>query len=245
MTPNERRSTFHSLHQGTELFVMPNPWDVGSAVQLEEAGFAALATTSSGFAKSLGRSDGEVTLFELAAHVAAISEATTVPLNVDAERCFSETLPGIGDTVRMLADSGAAGLSIEDWSPSGGIDPTAQAIQRVAAAVAAASESGMVVTARAENLLRDLDDLDDTIARLAAFADAGAHCVYAPGLKRPEDIAAVVEAAEGLAVNVLLMPGGPSVPELRKLGVRRVSVGGKLANAAYEAALDTAAALIE
>jgi 2-methylisocitrate lyase-like PEP mutase family enzyme len=222
---------------------MPNPWDVGSAVQLEEAGFAALATTSSGFAKSLGRSDGETTLFELAAHVAAICEATTIPLNVDAERCFSESVSGIGDTVRMLADSGAAGFSIEDWSPETGIDPLPQAAQRVAAAVAAASDSGMVVTARAENLLRGVDDLDDTIARLTTYADAGAHCVYAPGLHRPDDIAAVVQAADGLAVNVLLWPNGPTVPQLAELGVRRVSVGGSLANAAYKAAMDAAAAL--
>ncbi len=175
--------------------------------------------------------------------MAAICEATTIPLNVDAERCFSESVSGIGDTVRMLADSGAAGLSIEDWSPETGIDPLPQAAQRVAAAVAAASESGMVVTARAENLLRGIDDLDDTIARLTTYADAGAHCVYAPGLHRPDDIAAVVQAVDGLAVNVLLWPNGPTIPELAELGVRRVSVGGSLANAAYTAAMNAAAAL--
>ena len=222
---------------------MPNPWDVGSAVQLEQAGFPALATTSSGFAMSYGREDGDMTLDELVSHTESLSASVAVPLSVDAERCFAEELDDVAITVERLAAAGAAGLSIEDWSPDRGIDPMPQAIARVATAVDAANMAGLVVTARAENLLRGFDDLDDTIARLASFADAGAHCVYAPGLTQAPDIERVVAAVDGRAVNVLALPTGPSIAQLADLGVRRVSTGGALARRGYGAAIDAAVAL--
>ena len=243
MTSAEKRRRFHELHTADELFVMPNPWDVGSAVQLQQAGFPALATTSSGFAMSHGRDDGDMTLDELISHTSSLASSIAVPLSVDAERCFAEELDDVAITVERLAEAGAAGLSIEDWSPDRGIDPMPQAIARVATAVDAASMDGLVVTARAENLLRGYDDLDDTMARLAAFADAGAHCVYAPGLTQAADIERVVAAVDGRAVNVLALPSGPSSAQLADLGVRRVSTGGALARRAYGAALDAAVAL--
>ena len=244
-TTDEKRRRFHALHQGSELFVMPNAWDIGSACQLEALGFSAIATTSSGHAMSLGRDDGEVSLDELVDHTRALASAVDVPLNVDAERCFSEELDGVAETVELLAEAGAAGLSIEDWGPETGIDSMPQAIARVATAVEAGDRFGMVVTARAENLLRGVDGIDDTVARLTAYRDAGAHCVYAPGLVWPADIERVVAAVDGLAVNVLLRPNTPSVNELAALGVRRLSTGGALAQSAYSAAMDAAKHLLD
>src|SRR5262249_26230707 len=152
------------------IFVMPNAWDVGSARLLASLGFEALATTSAGFAASLGRLDQHVTLAELVEHVGALAEAVDVALSVDSERCFSDTTEGVKDTVRRLAEAGAAGCSIEDYDPATDrIDDAGLAAERVAAAVEAARESGMVLTARAENHLHGRDDLDDTIARLAAY----------------------------------------------------------------------------
>jgi 2-methylisocitrate lyase-like PEP mutase family enzyme len=231
----EVRTRFAQLHRADELFVMPNPWDVGSAMGLARLGFPALATTSSGHAASLGRSDGEVTRDELIEHVRAITSAVGVPLNVDSERLFSENLKGIAETVRLLADVGASGCSIEDWKPqSSSIDPIEVAVERVAAAVAAADDSGLILTARAENHIRDVEDLEDTIARLCAFRDVGAHCLYAPGLIQAADISRVVREV-GAPINVLALPSGPTVSQLAELGVRRVSTGGALAMAGYSA----------
>ncbi|WP_212998896.1 isocitrate lyase/PEP mutase family protein [Winogradskya consettensis] len=228
--------TFRELHvAGT--FVLPNAWDTGSARLLESLGFAAVATTSSGLAASLGKRDQQVTRDELVAHVAALTAAVTVPVSVDAERCFED----VAETVRLLADAGAAGLSIEDYDPvSATIDPIEVAAERVAAATG----SGLVLTARAENHLYGHDDLDDTIARLRAYREAGADVVYAPGLRAPADIARVVAATDA-PVNVLAVPGAPPVPELAELGVRRVSTGGALAWAAYGALRDAALELLE
>lgn len=245
MTPDELRTRFHELHQADEIFVMPNPWDVGSARMLESLGFPALATTSSGFAWSRGRTDGAMTLDELVDHVAALTAEISVPLNVDSERCFAEDLAGVAETVGRLADAGAAGCSIEDWDPTAGvIDPFDKAVSRVGAAVAAANESGMVLTARAENQLRGVDDLDDTIRRLVAYREEGAHCLYAPGLTVAADIARVVTEV-GAPINVLAMNAGPIVSELAGLGVRRVSTGGALARAAYAAAIAGATEILE
>lgn len=216
---------------------MPNPWDVGSAKLLAALGFEALATTSAGFAWSLGKLDQTGTREELVSHVAALSEATTLPLNVDSERCYPDDPGGVAETVRLLAEAGAAGCSIEDYDPAAdGMDDVGLAAERVAEAADAAHalSSPLVLTARAENHLRGVDDLDDTIARLVAYRDAGADCVYAPGLTDLDRIARVVEAV-GVPVNVLALPGGPSVPELAALGVRRVSTGSLLASAAYGA----------
>ncbi len=236
---------FRDLHDGDDIFVMPNPWDLGSARMLADLGYPALATTSSGFALSLGRSDGEVSLAELLEHVAMVAAGVEVPLSVDSERCFSETVEGVADTVAQLASAGAAGCSIEDWEPvSATIDPLDRAVQRVQAAVSAADDAGMVVTARAENHLRGVDDLDDTINRLIAYRDAGAHCLYAPGLVAAADIDRVVREV-GAPINVLRLASTPSVGELGELGVRRISTGGRLARNAYDSIADTAATLLD
>ena len=241
---NELRDRFRALHEsGT--FVLPNPWDVGSALLLQELGFQALATTSSGLAASLGKRDQQVTRDELVAHVAAVTAAVRIPLNVDAERCFADAPAGIAQTVDLLAGAGAAGISIEDYDPATERIETVQTgVERVAAAAAACARHGIVLTARAENLLYGHDDLDDTISRLVAYRAAGADVVYAPGLREPADIARVV-ATVGAPVNVLAVPGTPTVGELTGLGVRRVSTGGALAWAAYGSLRDAARELLE
>jgi 2-methylisocitrate lyase-like PEP mutase family enzyme len=231
----ERRARFRALHE-QGIFVMPNAWDAGSARLLAAAGFPALATTSGGLAWSLGRHDYGVARDELLAHVAALAAATELPLSVDSERCFGDTPAAVGETVRLLGEAGAAGCSIEDFDPaSGRIDALDAAAERVAAAAGAAHRGdAMVLTARAENHLHGVDDLRDTIARLRAYRAAGADVLYAPGLRRPAEIAAVVEAVAA-PVNVLLLPVGPPVAELAALGVRRASTGSALASAAYGA----------
>lgn len=229
--------TFAQLHQADEAFILPNPWDVGSAKILEAIGFKALATTSSGFAATMGRNDMTITLDELLRHVADIVAAVDIPLNVDSERCYADTVDGVAETVALLGSVGAAGISIEDWDPeTGAIDPLAKAVERVAAAADAAhaGPNKMVLTARAENHLHGVDDLDDTIARLVAFRDAGADCLYAPGVSSRKDIQAVVDAT-GMPLNVLAWPGGLSVDEYGTMGVKRISVGGAFAFAAYGA----------
>ncbi len=226
---------------------MPNPWDVGSARLLASAGFEALATTSAGFAWALGKLDQKVTRQELVAHVATLAQATTLPLNVDSERCYPDDPGGIAETVALLADAGAAGFSIEDYDPAaGGIDDVGVASSRVAVAAEAsrALSEPMLLTGRAENHIRGVDDLDDTIARLIAYRDAGADAVYAPGLTDLDQIAAVVDAV-GVPVNVLALPAGPTIGELAAAGVRRVSVGSLLAGAAYGALMAGARELLE
>ena len=231
---SSRRDRFRRLHE-RGLFVMPNPWDLGSARILASMGFQALATTSLGHAASLGKVDQTVTRDELMAHVATLSAAVDLPLNVDAERCFADDLAGVAETVSLLAEAGAAGCSIEDYDPATGlIDALAVAADRVAAAAEAAHREGMLLTARAENALYGIDDIDDTVSRLRAYREAGADVLYAPRLTDPEDIRRVVEALDA-PVNVLAMRHGPSIPELAALGVRRVSTGGPLARAAYGA----------
>lgn len=237
MTAADRRARFRALHEREQLFVMPNPWDVGSARLLAWCGFEALATTSAGFAWSLGKLDGAVTREELVAHVAELAAATPLPLNVDSERCYPDDPGGVAETVSLLAEAGAAGCSIEDYNPAAdGMDSVDVAAARVAEAAGAAHRLAepLVLTARAENHIRGVDDLDDTLARLTAYRDAGADVVYAPGLADLDQIASVVRAV-GLPVNVLALPHGPRVPELASVGVRRVSTGGALARAAYGA----------
>lgn len=229
---------FRELHR-EGLFLLPNPWDVGSARLLASLGFQALATTSAGFAWALGRLDGNVTRDELVAHVASLAAATDLPLNVDSEQCFPHDPGGVAETARMLAGAGAAGFSIEDYDPvEDRILDLEVAVARVAEAVGAAQESDEppVVTARAENHLRGVDDLDDTIARLVAYRDAGADALYAPGLIDLAQIASVVEAVQA-PVNVLALPAAPTISELASVGVRRVSTGSLLAGAAYGALL--------
>lgn len=231
--PETARHRFAGLHEsGT--FIMPNAWDVGSARILQSLGFEAIATTSSGLAASLGRHDQQVSLPELMVHVAAICKAVDIPVSVDSEAGYSDDADGLTQTVEYLAAAGASGVSIEDYLPERGLLSVEEATERVARFTGAAREHGLSVTARAENHLYGGDDLDDTINRLAAYRDAGADVLYAPGLVSPGDISRLVSSV-GAPVNVLLLPRGPSVDELAGIGVRRVSTGGALAFAAYGA----------
>jgi uncharacterized protein YceH (UPF0502 family) len=218
---------FHALHE-SGIFTMPNPWDVGSALMMQELGFEALATTSSGFAGTLGKEDQEVTRDELVAHVAQLTSKLRIPLNVDSERLYPEESGGITETVRMLAEAGASGCSIEDYNPTTRtIDPINAAAEAVAEAAAACESHGLVLTARAENHLYGLGDLDDTIIRLNAYQAQGPHVLYAPGSADATEIGIIADSVE-LPVNVLARAHGPSIPELGELGVRRVSTGGAL-----------------
>ena len=239
----ELRTRFRTLHEsGT--FLMPNAWDVGSALLFQSQGFAAVATTSSGLAATLGRLDQNVSFEELARHVADLTRALGIPLSVDAEDGYSADLGGLESTVEVLAGAGAAGISIEDYRPETGLFDPAIATDRVGRYVEVASRHGMTVTARAENHLYGVDDLDDTIDRLRAYAGAGAHVAYAPGLVSAESLQSVVTAVPA-PVNALLLPGGPGVDEMRDIGVRRLSTGGALAWVAYGAAYRAARELAE
>jgi 2-methylisocitrate lyase-like PEP mutase family enzyme len=225
---------------------MPNPWDIGSARLLAAAGFQALATTSAGYAWSIGKLDQTVSRDELVAHVAELAAATPLPLNVDSERCYPDDPGGVPETVALLAEAGAAGFSIEDYNPAtGGIDDITIAAERVAVAANAAHSlpDPMVLTGRAENLIRGVEDLDDTISRLIAYRDAGADVLYAPGLSTTAQITAVTKAV-GAPVNVLALPNGPMLSELAAAGVRRVSTGSALAAYAYRALTDAARELL-
>jgi 2-methylisocitrate lyase-like PEP mutase family enzyme len=247
LTAQQRRARFFELHARPQVFVMPNPYDVGSAKMLAHAGFEALATTSAGFAWTLGIDDGDVTFDQLLDHVRAVSSAVDVPLNVDSERLFAEDLDGVAANVRRIHEAGAAGCSIEDWNPAtNAIDPVDAAAERVAAAAEAAHVAGdpLVLTARCENFLHGVTDLDETIARLSAYRDAGADCVYAPGLSTADQIKTVV-AAVGVPVNVLAWPTGPSVPEIGRAGGRRVSTGSALASTAFGALMAGARELLD
>jgi 2-methylisocitrate lyase-like PEP mutase family enzyme len=233
---DRRRARFRELH-ADGIFVMPNPWDIGSARLLAASGFEALATTSQGFAWALGKLDQTVTRDELVRHVAELAAATPLPLNVDSERCYPDDPGGVAETVAMLAEAGAAGFSIEDYDPAADrIDDVELAAARVATAAEAAHSlpAPLLLTGRAENHIRGVDDLDDTIARLVAYRDAGADALYAPGLTDADQIGRLVREV-GAPVNVLALPSGPPVPELGRLGVRRVSTGSMLAAAAYGA----------
>jgi 2-methylisocitrate lyase-like PEP mutase family enzyme len=230
----DKAATFAALHRGHP-FVIPNPWDVGSARVLEALGFKALATTSSGFAFTLGRPDGGATLEELLEHIAALDQATALPLSVDLENGHGPDSAAVATTISRAAAAGAVGGSIEDWDPQAGIYPLEQAVERVAAASAAARELEFpfTLTARAENHLRGNPDLDDTIARLRAYEQVGADVLYAPGLETAEQIRAVC-AASSKPVNVLARPG-LRVNEVFAAGAQRISLGGALAWTAVEA----------
>ena len=247
-TQAEKAELFRALHEGPEPLLLPNPWDVGSAKLLTWLGFAALATTSSGFAATLGRLDGSVTRDEALAHAAELAAATSVPVSADLENAFADEPAGVAETVRMAVQAGLAGCSVEDFTgqPGSPIYDIGLATDRVAAAAAAATAGlvQLVITARAENYLHGRPDLADTITRLQAYQEAGADVLYAPGLTSLDEIRQVVSAVD-LPVNVLALPGGPTVPELAQAGVRRVSVGGAFAFAALGAVVEAARELRE
>lgn len=244
----ERAGRLRALHERDGAFVIPNPWDAGSAKLLAAMGFEALATTSAGYAFSIGRPDmeGAVTRDETFANARAIVEATELPVSADLENGFGDDPASCAETVRMAARAGLVGGSIEDASGrrDAPIYPFELAVDRVRAAVRTARTLPFpfVLTARAENLLHGRIDLADTIRRLEAYAEAGADVLYAPGLKTPEDIAAVVKAVAPRPVNVVMGLAGAalSFEELQRLGVKRISVGSSLARAAYGAFLRAA-----
>jgi 2-methylisocitrate lyase-like PEP mutase family enzyme len=223
----EKAAAFRALHEG-EPFVIPNPWDAGSARLLEALGFKALATTSSGFAFTLGRQDGEVTLDEVVEHVALVNAATALPVSVDLENGYGPEPETAARAITAAAGAGAVGGSIEDFDRGGELYPLEVATERVVAAVEAARslDFPFTLTARAENHIRGNPDLDDTIARLRAYEEAGADVLYAPGLRDSEQIRAVCDAVSK-PVNVLAHPK-LSMSEIVGAGAQRVSVGGAL-----------------
>jgi 2-methylisocitrate lyase-like PEP mutase family enzyme len=243
-TQEEKGLAFRALHEG-EPFVIPNPWDTGSARTLEALGFEALATTSSGFAFTLGRLDGEATLDEVVAHVSELDGATGLPVSVDLENGYATDAAGVARAIARVAEAGAVGGSIEDWDPAGRLYDRGESVERLAAAVEAVRGLGFAftLTARAENHLRGNPDLDDTIARLQAFEEAGADVLYAPGLRTVEEIRTVCDAVTR-PVNVLAL-GDLSFAELAAAGAQRVSVGGGLTWVAVAAFADAARAIRE
>jgi methylisocitrate lyase len=239
----DRCRTFRQLHQ-SGCFVMPNPWDVGSARLLVGLGFPAVATTSAGFAWSMGRPDGGVTLPEALAHLRAVAQAVPVPVNADFEGGFAIAPAAVAANVKAATATGVAGLSIEDSTGDAGqpLFEFSLAVDRMRAARQAIDESGtgVLLTGRSEGFIVGRPDLDETIRRLTAYAEAGAECLYAPGIRAPAEIAAVVAAVAPKPVNVLVGGSFANVADLTRAGVRRISVGGALARAAWAGFLQAA-----
>jgi 2-methylisocitrate lyase-like PEP mutase family enzyme len=242
-----KTARFRALHQLERPLLLANAWDVGSARLLASLGFEALASTSSGFAASLGRGDYSLSRDEALAHAAVLVAASELPVSADFENGFADDPAGVAETVRLAVEVGLAGCSVEDWSSADQrLYPAEAAAERVVAAAEAAhtGPEPLVLTARAENYLRGNPDLNDTIARLRSFQEAGADVLYAPALDKPEDLRRLLSSVE-LPVNVLARPGAPSVSELSALGVTRISVGGSFAFAAYGAAVNAGRELLE
>jgi 2-methylisocitrate lyase-like PEP mutase family enzyme len=241
VSQSEKAEKFRALHAGPKAFIIPNPWDAGSARILAALGFQALATTSAGFAFSLGRRDGQVTREEALEHCRAIAEASDLPVSADLENCFGDDARTVAETIRLAGSTGIVGGSVEDATSDGQIYDHAHAVERVAAAVESARglPFPFTLTARAENFLNGRADLDDTIRRLQAFAAAGADVLYAPGLTSLDAIRTVCAEVAPRPVNVLAGMKGANFPlaELEAVGVRRISVGGALARAALGALL--------
>ncbi len=238
-----RVQTFHELHQ-RGCFVIPNPWDIGSARLLAQLGFPALATTSSGFAWSLGRSDNRVSLYEALAHFRSVAHSVDIPISGDFEAGFGFEPPEVRANVALATATGIAGLSIEDSTGdvSNPLIGLGLSVERIRAAREAIDNSGMrtLLTARSEGFIVGRPDLAETIRRLIAYAEAGADCLYAPGLRSRREIEDVVKAVAPKPVNVLVGSSFTSVAELADAGVRRISVGGALARAAWSGFLDAA-----
>jgi 2-methylisocitrate lyase-like PEP mutase family enzyme len=239
----DKAARFLALHGGRAPLLMPNPWDAGSAKLLASLGFDALATTSSGFAATLGRLDGSVDREEALAHAASIVAATELPVSADLENCFADDPAAVATTVRLALDTGLAGCSVEDFGrrPDAHIYDAGLAAERVAAAAEAAHAGPvhLVLTARAENHIRGHPDLADTIARLQAYQEAGADVLFAPGVIDLDEVRQLVASVDR-PVNVLPGPGAPTVAELGEAGVRRISVGGAFAFAALAGVVEAA-----
>ena len=240
----EKARAFLALHRPGNPLLLPNPWDPGSARILASLGFEALATTSSGSAAALGHLDGQLSRDEALVHTAAIVAATPLPVSADLENCFADEPDAVAETITLAARTGLAGCSIEDYTGEDD-DPIYEvklATERVGAAAAAAHAHGLVLTARCENHLHGRHDLGETIARLQAYAQAGADVLYAPGVRTLPDIRRIVTETDR-PVNVLAMAGMPPVGELASAGVSRVSVGGAFAFCAYGALAQAATEL--
>jgi 2-methylisocitrate lyase-like PEP mutase family enzyme len=245
----EKRRTFRKLHESS-CFVIPNPWSAGTACYLQGLGFKALASTSSGFAHSLGKADGALTRAMVLNHLREIVEATDIPVNADFEGGFADDPAGVADSVTLCVATGIAGLSIEDSTsdPNVPLYDFDLALARVRAARAAIDKAGgdVIFTARTEGFIRGRPDLDETIRRLKAFADAGADCLYSPGIKTREHIEATVKAVAPKPVNFLNSSAfGFTVSDLAGMGVRRISVGGTLARVAMHAFIQSARAIAD
>jgi 2-methylisocitrate lyase-like PEP mutase family enzyme len=233
--PADRRQTFRELHR-SGCFALPNPWDIGSAKYLQHLGFKAIATTSAGFAFSRGLADGAVGRDLMLAHIEEIVNATDLPVNADFENGYAHEPEAVAESVRRCVETGVAGLSIED--NSGRKDQPLYEVElaadRIRAAKAAIGASDVLLTGRAECFLVGRDDINEVIRRLAAYAEAGADCLYAPGIRERDQIKAVVEAVAPKPVNLLISaPAGLTMRDAQELGVRRVSVGSALARAAW------------
>ncbi len=244
----ERAAAFLRLHHDDRPLLLPNPWDRGSVKLLESLGFQALATTSGGFAATLGRLDGQVSRDEALGHAALISAATVLPVSADLEDGFAADPAGVADTIEKAIAAGLSGCSIEDFTrnPEDPIHDLGLAVERIAAAVEVAHRGPvhLVITARAENHIHGRPDLDDTITRLRAYQYAGADVLFAPGLTAAADIRRVVESVDR-PLNVVTRPNLPSVAQLAELGVRRISVGQAFAYRAYGAAVEAAHELLQ
>jgi 2-methylisocitrate lyase-like PEP mutase family enzyme len=235
----DKRKTYRELHE-TGCFVLPNPWDIGSARYLQHAGFKALASTSAGYAFAQGLPDSAVDRDMMLAHLRELAAETDVPVNADFEGGYADDPDEVAANVRLCIETGVAGLSIEDATMDGSIPlyDFDLALARVRAARAAIDKtnSGVVFTARTEGFIRNRPDIDETVRRLKAFADAGADCLYAPGVRSREHIEAVIKAVAPKPVNILMPANlGFSVGDLERMGARRISVGGSLARVAWTA----------
>ena len=240
---DERVDVFRRLH-AAGCFVMPNPWDAGSALALEQLGFEALATTSAGYAWTLGRADNKLLLDQTLEHLRTVVGAVKLPVNADFEGGYADDPEQVGTNVRLAAETGIAGLSIED-STGDSAEPLYEfdlAVERIRAARRAIDESGtgIVLTGRSEGFVAGRPDLDETIRRLQAYADAGADCLYAPRIGTTEQVSAIVAAVSPKPMNLLVNAPFITVPEAASLGVRRISVGGTLARTAWAGFLQAA-----
>jgi 2-methylisocitrate lyase-like PEP mutase family enzyme len=239
----EKRKRFHALHQ-SGCFVLPNPWDIGSARMMQHLGFAAIATTSSGFAWTMGRPDYSISMDDVLEHLVSLEEGTDLPINADFESGFARDPENLAANVDLVIDTGVAGFSIEDRDVdfNGVLYERRLAMERITAAREAIDQSGtgVLLVARTERLLIEPEAVHEATDTLVALAEAGADCLYAPGLKDKKDIMAVVRAVSPKPVNVLVLNPSTSVAEMADLGVRRISIGGALAKACWTTMIDVA-----